>query len=614
MNTADKIELVVLRNLLYNADYIRRVLPFVKEEYFHDPCERRLFKSISDFIQKYASSPTAEALNIILSEQDGVAQGEYDECAKLISTLLEGKDISNEIAWLIDQTEKFCKDKAVYNALMESIQLLDDKKSAKSGKSRNAIPEILTSALSVSFDASIGHDFVEDADSRFEFYHRVEQKMPFDLDFFNKITGGGVPSKTLNIILAGCVHPDTKVKIRYQKRIWLDDVWMESEIKISGVNDMLNEGHIVQVDSPDGYVPVSLFVDKGTWKEYVLNTDDGTEVRCNENHLFETSRGWILAKHLVDTDFMVLTKNGFVRATVTKTGHDIPIVDIQVNHEKHRYYTNGVSSHNTGVGKSLFMCHHAASCLAMNKNVLYITLEMAEERIAERIDANMMDIAVDDLKSLTKEVYDRKLARATQGLTGKLIIKEYPTATANVDHFRHLLDELRLKKNFKPDILFVDYLNICASSRFKAGANVNSYTYVKAIAEELRGLAVQSDFPIFSATQTNRSGFGNTDVELTDTSESFGLPATADLMFAIIATEELDGLGQIMVKQLKNRYNDPTTHKRFVVGIDRPKMKLFDVEEKDQKLFESLGKKDEDDEDETSKFQTGKKRSFSGWG
>ena len=468
----DKIELVVLRNLLYNADYIRRVLPFVREEYFHDPCERRLFKSISDFIQKYASSPTAEALNIILSEQDGVAQGEYDECAKLITALLEGKEISNEIAWLIDQTEKFCKDKAVYNALMESIQLLDDKKSSKSGKSRNAIPEILTSALSVSFDASIGHDFVEDSDSRFEFYHRVEQKVPFDLDFFNKITGGGVPSKTLNIILAG-----------------------------------------------------------------------------------------------------------------------------------------------TGVGKSLFMCHHAAACSSLNKNVLYITCEMAEERIAERIDANIMDIAVDDIKTLTKEVYDRKLARACAGLTGKLIIKEYPTATANVDHFRHLLDELRLKKNFKPDIVFIDYLNICASSRFKAGANVNSYTYVKAIAEELRGLAVQSDFPIFSATQTNRSGFGNTDVELTDTSESFGLPATADLMFAIIATEELDGLGQIMVKQLKNRYNDPTTHKRFVVGIDRPKMKLFDVEEKDQKLFESLGKKDEDeDEDETSKFQTGKKRSFSGWG
>lgn len=454
----------------------RRVLPFLKGDYFHDPCERRLFENIESFIQKYSSSPTTEALNIVLSEQDGVSQGEYDNCAKLIDTLTLSKDVSNEMDWLIDQTEKFCKDKAVYNALMESIQLLDEKKAK--GKSRNAIPEILTKALSVSFDASIGHDFVEDADKRFEFYHRVEQKTPFDLEFLNKITNGGVPNKTLNVILAG-----------------------------------------------------------------------------------------------------------------------------------------------TGVGKSLFMCHHAANCLTMNKNVLYITCEMAEERIAERIDANLMDIAVDELKTLPKDIYDRKLSKVTAGMTGKLIIKEYPTATANVDHFRHLLDELKLKKNFLPDVVFIDYLNICASSRFKAGANVNSYTYIKAIAEELRGLAVQSDFPIFTATQTNRSGFSNTDVELTDTSESFGLPATADLMFAIIATEQLDEAGQIMVKQLKNRYNDPTLHKRFVLGIDRSKMKLFDVDNDDQALFEQMGKKNnEDDDDDTmSKFKTKKprpisvERSFSEW-
>jgi len=472
----DKIELVVLRNLLYNEEYVRRVLPFLKGDYFHDPCERRLFENIESFIQKYSSSPTTEALNIILSEQDGVSQGEYDNCAKLIDTLTMSKDVANEMDWLIDQTEKFCKDKAVYNALMESIQLLDEKKAK--GKSRNAIPEILTKALSVSFDASIGHDFVEDADKRFEFYHRVEQKTPFDLEFLNKITNGGVPNKTLNVILAG-----------------------------------------------------------------------------------------------------------------------------------------------TGVGKSLFMCHHAANCLTMNKNVLYITCEMAEERIAERIDANLMDIAVDELKTLPKDIYDRKLSKVTAGMTGKLIIKEYPTATANVDHFRHLLDELKLKKNFLPDVVFIDYLNICASSRFKAGANVNSYTYIKAIAEELRGLAVQSDFPIFTATQTNRSGFSNTDVELTDTSESFGLPATADLMFAIIATEQLDEAGQIMVKQLKNRYNDPTMHKRFVLGIDRSKMKLFDVDNDDQALFEQMGKKsNEDNDDDTmSKFKTKKprpisvERSFSEW-
>jgi replicative DNA helicase len=471
----DKIELVVLRNLLFNTEYTRKIIPFLREEYFHDACERRIFKNIHDFIQQYSTPPTAEALTIILSEQDGLSQGEFDSCSKIVGDLTASKEVANDLDWLVDQTEKFVKDKAVYNALMESIQLLDDKK--PTGKSRNAIPEILSNALSISFDNSVGHDFIEDADKRFEFYHRVEQKVPFDLDYLNKITNGGVPSKTLNVILAG-----------------------------------------------------------------------------------------------------------------------------------------------TGVGKSLFMCHHAANCLSQNKNVLYITCEMAEERIAERIDANLMDITLDDLKRLTKDAYDRKLRTATAGLTGKLIIKEYPTATANADHFRHLIDELRLKKDFKPDIVFIDYLNICTSSRFKGGnSNVNSYTYIKSIAEELRGLAVQRDFPIFTATQTTRSGFNNSDVELTDTSESFGLPATADLMIAIISTEELVELDQVMVKQLKNRYGDPTLHKRFVVGIDRAKMKLFDASETEQAVFGGMNKvqnqknDDEDDEFVINKFGDLKKRSFNDW-
>jgi len=474
----DKIELVVLRNLLFNTEYTRKIIPFLREEYFHDACERRIFKNIHDFIQQYSTPPTAEALTIILSEQDGLSQGEFDSCSKIVGDLTASKEVANDLDWLIDQTEKFCKDKAVYNALMESIQLLDDK---NGNKTRNAIPEILSNALSISFDNSVGHDFVEDSDKRYEFYHRVEQKVPFDLDYLNQITNGGVPSKTLNVILAG-----------------------------------------------------------------------------------------------------------------------------------------------TGVGKSLFMCHHAANCLSQNKNVLYITCEMAEERIAERIDANLMDITLDDLKKLPKDVYDRKLNTATGGLTGKLIIKEYPTATANSDHFRHLLQELRLKKDFKPDIVFIDYLNICTSSRFKTGnSNINSYTYVKAIAEELRGLAVQHDFPIFTATQTTRSGYNNSDVELTDTSESFGLPATADLMIAIISTEELVELDQVMVKQLKNRYGDPTLHKKFVVGIDRAKMKLFDVSDKDQSLFNKISKEasqtsgfDDDDDDDgpgtsfNSKFSIDRGRTF----
>lgn len=448
----DKIELVILRSLLTRPDYTRRVQPFLHEDYFHDPCERRLFKTISDFINKYASAPTREALNIILNQEEGMGQKEFDECLRLVESLVATEKEPDE-QWLVDETERFCKDKAVYNALMESVEILDEKKAK--GRSKNAIPEILSKALSVSFDEHIGHDFIEDADDRYEFYHRVEKKTPFDIELFNKITNGGVPDKTLNVCLAG-----------------------------------------------------------------------------------------------------------------------------------------------TGVGKSLFMCHHAANCLTQSKNVLYITCEMAEERIAERIDANLMDISLDELKTIPQDIYTKKLQAVTMGITGKLIIKEYPTASANANHFRHLLDELRLKKNFKPDIVFIDYLNICASTRFKPGANVNSYTYIKAIAEELRGLAVELGVPIFTATQTNRSGFSNTDVELTDTSESFGLPATADFMFALISTEQLDALGQVMVKQLKNRYNDVATNRRFVVGIDRSKMKLSDVDESQQQLVqETLAKGKDDDED-----------------
>lgn len=391
-------------------------------------------------------------------------------------------------------------------------------------------------------------------------------------------------------------------------------MWLEKETKISEIRTLLEEGYEVEVTSPDGYVPVSAFVDKGMWKEYVLNTDLGNEVLCNENHLFETDRGWILTKDLVDTSFKVLTKDGFIRATVIQTGHDIPIVDIQVDHENHRYYTNGISSHNTGVGKSLFLCHHAVSCLKQNLNVLYITCEMAEERIAERIDANLLDINLDDLKDLSKSVYEKKIQAASVSVTGKLIIKEYPTATANVNHFRFLLDELKLKKKFKPDIIFIDYLNICASSRHKGAKNINSYEYIKSIAEEIRGLAIEYNVPIFTATQTNRAGYSNTDVDLENTSESFGLPATADFMFALIATDELDELNQIMVKQLKNRYNDKVKNRKFILGINRAKMKLFDAKKEDQSFITDTAKKQRDEEDDF--FNDNKKKSskkFQSW-
>jgi len=466
------IEFVVLENLIYNDEYSRRVVPFLKSEYFHNKQEKVLFESIRDFVLQYNSLPTKEAISINLDKSKSITEDEYKSISDLLDSI-EKKESLPDQEWLLKETENFCKDKAVYNAIMESIHIIDGKSASKT---ENAIPHILSDALSVSFDTHIGHDYIEDSDERFEFYHRVEQKVPFDLDFLNTITGGGTTPKTLNIIMAG-----------------------------------------------------------------------------------------------------------------------------------------------TGVGKSLFMCHHAASCLSQNLNVLYITCEMAEERIAERIDANLMNITMDDLKDLPKQMYDSKLNTKTAGITGKLIIKEYPTATANANHFRILLDELAMKKKFKPDIIFIDYLNICASARLKSGGNINTYQYVKSIAEELRGLAVEYNVPLWSATQTNRTGFSSTDVSLEDTSESFGLPATADFMIALIATEELDEQNQVLVKQLKNRYNDTALNRKFILGINRAKMKLYDVK-KDQQAGLSQSNQSStstlgfgfDGESFDEKFKTSKEK-FSEW-
>jgi hypothetical protein len=380
-------------------------------------------------------------------------------------------------------------------------------------------------------------------------------------------------------------------------------MWFEKETSIAEIKTLLDNGYEVEVDSPDGYVPVNFFINKGMYDEYELQLWGGEKVKCNESHLFETTEGWISAKEMEQSNFIykLITNEGVKIGRVYKNNNKIPIVDINVNHSNHRYYTNGVSSHNTGVGKSLFMCHVAASVLLQGKNVLYITLEMAEEKIAERIDANLMNVNIQDIAELPKSLFESKVNNIAKKTQGSLIIKEYPTASAHSGHFKGLINELALKKSFKPDIIFIDYLNICSSSRFKGGNNINSYTLIKSIAEELRGLAVEFNVPICSATQTTRSGFGSSDVELTDTSESFGLPATADLMFALISTEELEDLGQIMVKQLKNRYNDPTMYKRFVVGIDRAKMRLYDVEQSAQKDILDSGKEEEYDYEDSSK-------------
>jgi replicative DNA helicase len=432
-----KLETTILKNLIFSEDYTRKVLPFIQPEYFSDNKEKLVFSLVSEFVNKFKTLPTHEALVINLTESKNLTDQEVKGCLTLLDDVNESKKEPTEIQWLIEQTEKFCQDRAIYNAIMESVSILDS--SDKTQKNKGEIPKLLSNALGVSFDSHIGHDYINDHDSRFDFYHKQESRIPFDIDLLNKITKGGLPNKTLNICLAG-----------------------------------------------------------------------------------------------------------------------------------------------TGVGKSLFMCHMAAACLSQGKNVLYITLEMAEERIAERIDANLLNVTMQELHTMTKDEYDRKFDVLRNKTQGKLIIKEYPTASASPLHFRSLLNELHLKKNFLPQIIFVDYLNICSSSRIKPGANVNSYSYIKAIAEELRGLAVEFNLPIVSATQTTRSGFTNTDVGLEDTSESFGLPATADFMFALISTEELEQLNQIMIKQLKNRYGDPNIYKRFVVGVDRSKMKIYDAEESAQ--------------------------------
>ena len=429
----ERIETTILRNLIYNEEFSRKVIPFIEPDYFEQRSEKVIFEEITKFIVKYGSAITIEALNIETDNRTDLTETEVKEVRDINNSF---KDTPADYQWLMDTTEKWCRDRAIYLALMESISLADGQDDAKG---RDAIPSILSDALAVSFDNHIGHDYLEDYEERYDLYHKKEDKIKFDLEFFNKITKGGIPNKTLNIALAG-----------------------------------------------------------------------------------------------------------------------------------------------TGVGKSLFMCHVASSVLLQNKNVLYITLEMAEEKIAERIDANLLNVPIQDITELPKPMFDNKVISLSKKTQGTLIIKEYPTASAHSGHFKALLNELALKKSFKPDIIFIDYLNICASSRYRAGSNVNSYSYIKAIAEELRGLAVEANVPIFSATQTTRSGFASSDVDLTDTSESFGLPATADLMFALISTEDLEGLNQIMVKQLKNRYNDPTIYKRFVIGIDRAKMRLYDCEQKAQ--------------------------------
>lgn len=561
-------EIKILKHLVHNEEFTRKVLPFLKEDYFHVEGERIVFNVIDDFVKKYNCNPSVEAIEINLQEIkiNEVQKEDIDSIIKDIKNPIEKENIE----WLIDTTEEFCKNQAIYNGVRDAVAILEGQ---EKNLTRDAIPQILQDALAVCFDASIGHDYIEDYEKRFEFYHSDITKIPFDIDLLNKITKGGLTSKTLNMFIAGCVHPDTPVKLK------IDDI--VNDYLFKDIKKFLKNKKLVFIDSPDGWVKVNKYIQKGFYDEYCLILDDSRSVRCNGDHLFETTLGWQFARDLdlLDTEQHFLTEEGYVMGFVHKVKESkIPIVDIEVEHENHRYYANGISSHNTGVGKSITMCHFASSALMQRKNVLYITLEMSEERIAERIDANLLDVDINKIEGLPKESYSNKITDIQRKTSGKLIIKEYPPSTAHAGHFKHLLNELKIKKNFVPDIIIVDYLNICASQRYKSGSNTNSYNYYRAVAEELRSLGVEFDVPVISAGQLNREGYNSSDPDMTDSSDSFGISFTADLIIAIISNTELEKLNQVIFKQIKNRYNDINYYNKFVVGIDRPKMRLFDTE------------------------------------
>ncbi len=575
------IETVILSQLVSNEQYLRNVSPHLKSEYFEDKLERKIHEIIMDFFSKYNKSPTKRIIELAVREQKSLNQTDYDS---IIATIHGLDDEANEdYDWLMNSTEKFCKDRSIYLALVQAINIAEgNDKELKP----DAIPDILSKALAVSFDTTVGHDYFGNHDDRYDYYHAVESRIPFSLDILNQVTNGGMPKKTLNLFVAGCVTPDTKVYVRMWTNVYGRNAYADQLVEIKDLQEKIKNKITfdkIEVLSPDGWVEVTNYVEKGKYIPYTFTLENGMYVTCNEVHLFETRLGWLDAKKLwiFNQVFKIelLTEFGWSYIKSIEVGkEEVDIVDITVDHPNHRYYTNGISSHNTGVGKSLTMCDHSAYLIKQGYKVLYVTMEMAEERIAERIDCNLFDMEIKNLFKMDKDSYNSKISNLKERYKGNLVIKEYPTGQANVGHFRVLLDELKLKRNFIPDVVFIDYLSICSSQRLKGGGNVNSYTYIKAISEELRGLAVEHDVALVSAVQFNRDGNKNSDSELTDISESFGIAMTADFMVGMIRTEELDELKQIMFKQLKSRYGDVNYYKRFVVGVELSKFKLHDVE------------------------------------
>lgn len=583
------LEQQIINQLFHNERYGRAILPYLVSEYFVDTGNKIVFEHIQKFVSTYGNLPTPVAIGIEL-EQAGLPQQQYD--AAKMSVDINTKSSPVDYDWLVDQTEKYAKDRAIHNALRESITILDDEK-----KERGAIEELLRKALSVSFDGKLGLDVLEDAERQYDTTHALTAKIPFMIEAFNRATQGGSEEGTLNVIQAGCVHPDTTVVVQYE----FQGTPFTTKKPIKAIESLLNDGLEVKVLSPQGFVKVLDFVDKGLFPEYVLRLNDGTQVRCNEDHMFKTNLfDWMTATEIAaltteTTEMNFVTMEGLKSGQVVSTNRVIPIVDIVVDTEEHSYYTNGVESHNTNVGKSLILCHLAGDFLLQGYNVLYVTYEMSEEKIASRVYANILDIDLDLHKDMPKKWFLEKIEQVKKNTPGKLMVKEYPSGGAHAGHIRHHMQELKLKKGFVPKIIIFDYIGIAASSRYRPGS-VARHVYLQGIAQEFRGLCQESDASGWTAVQVNRAGFDNSDPTITDIAEAWGIPHEADWYLVVSQPEEFEELGQFLCRQEKSRYSDKGKMRKFTIGVDKGKQRVFDVDQNQQSMQNEQPREEEADD------------------
>jgi KaiC/GvpD/RAD55 family RecA-like ATPase len=585
------LETQIINQLFHNERYGRYILPYLSKEYFTDTGNRTLFEHIEAFSAKYQNLPTTVAIQIELEGSD-LPDGVYKAAADALDMNRQGQPVDYD--WMVDQTEKYCKDQAVANAIREGIKILADPK-----RNNTEIEGIMQKALSISFDSNLGMDVLEDADRQYEMTHAETSKIPFMIDAFNRATDGGAEAKTLNVIMAGCVDPTTPVIIRYK----YDEIVRTVEVPIKRIGQLLEEDITVEIYSPDGFVPVSEYVEKGLYQQYVLRLEDQRLVRCNEDHLFKTHLyGWMTASEIAGLtegtiEITFETSKGLMKGQVLKTDFMVDIVDVVIDHPEHRYYANGVESHNTNVGKSLILCHLAGDYLLQGKNVLYVTFEMAEEKIAARVYANILNVKLDDHKAMPKAWFLEAVERVKKRTTGKLMVKEYPSSGAHVGHIRHHVQELKLKKGFKPDVIMFDYIGIMASSRQKSA--VARHVYLQSVAQEIRGLMQELEAIGWSAVQTNRAGFDNSDPTVTDIAEAWGIPMEADWYIVVSQGEDMEKLGQFLVRQEKSRYSDKDKMRKFVIGVDKAKQRIYDVDTNAQLMIEDVN----EEEDSSDKFK-----------